>query len=124
MNGYWLVFLGAGLGGMARLGLGGWLSGLSSNWPLATFFVNCLGAFLMGLLMVASPILGLGEGARLGIGVGFLGGFTTFSAFSAELFQFIESGQWGRALIYGSASVIISLFLIIIGHGLGKRIFS
>lgn len=124
MNGYWLVFLGAGLGGVARLGAAGWLSGLSSNWPLSTFFVNCVGSLLMGLFMGAGPFLSLGEGARLGFGVGFLGGFTTFSAFSAELFQFIESGQWGRALIYGSVSVIISLFLIIFGHALGKRIFS
>jgi len=124
MNGYWLVFLGAGLGGMARLGVANWLNGLSLNWPFATFFVNCVGGFLMGFLISAGPLIGLSDAARLGIGVGFLGGFTTFSAFSAEMFRFLEWGQWGRAFAYGLASVILSLLMFLVGHSLGKRIFS
>jgi fluoride exporter len=124
MNGYLLVFFGAGLGGAVRFAMAEALSVLSPHWPLATFFVNCFGGFVMGFLLGAGPFIGLGELMRLSLVTGFLGGFTTFSAFSADMFGFVEAGHWGKALGYATASVMGSFLLLVIGNILAKRIFS
>jgi CrcB protein len=75
--------------------------------------VNLLGGFLMGALAGALARTGGSEHTRLLIGVGVLGGFTTFSSFSLETVNMIERGDWGVAVTYALASVIgsvISLF--------------
>jgi len=92
--------------------------GLRGGWPLGTFVVNLVGGFLMGLL-AALVLKGTAtETTRLFVGVGILGGFTTFSAFSLEGFQMIERGQWGMAALYAGASVIGSIAALSVGFGL------
>jgi CrcB protein len=92
--------------------------GLRGGWPLGTFVVNLVGGFLMGLLAALVLKGSASETTRLFIGVGILGGFTTFSAFSLEGFQMIERGQWGLAALYAGASVIGSIAALAIGFGL------
>jgi CrcB protein len=108
-----LVAAGGALGACARYGVGRWLG--SGLWPSATFAVNLLGGLLMGLLAGWLAARGGSEGARLFLGVGVLGGFTTFSAFSLELWLLLEKGAWALALGYALGSVVLA----VAGLGLG-----
>jgi CrcB protein len=120
-----LVFLGGGLGAVAR-----WVFGLAAArwlgtaWPWGTLGVNILGSFAMGLVM-ASLLRGgaMNAGAenwRLFLATGILGGFTTFSAFSLESARMIETGQWGQAGLYGLTSVVVSIAALFAGMALGR----
>lgn len=119
MNSLFPVMLGGALGAGLRYGLG---LVLSSRLPWATLSVNLLGGFLMGVLMAIVMKGSAGESARLFVGVGLLGGFTTFSAFSFDLWQMIERGQGGAAFGYAAVSVIGSVLLLVAGLCLGKVI--
>jgi len=118
------VVLGGGAGAWLRYLVGRlWSQAIgpvaASAFPVATLTVNVVGSFAMGLLAgwLARHGTGAGiggEGWRLLLGVGVLGGFTTFSAFSLELALFIERGAFGNAAIYASASLaagVAGLFL-------------
>ena len=116
-----LVMLGGALGAGARHLVGGAvLAWRGPGFPLATLGVNVVGGLLMGLLVGvlarAGAGEGWGEGWRLFCGVGVLGGFTTFSAFSLDTVLLIERGQLAAALGYVAASVIGSL--VAVGAGL------
>jgi fluoride exporter len=85
-------------------------------FPWATLTVNVVGSLAMGLL--AGWLARHGEGGesyRLLLGVGLLGGFTTFSAYSLELMLLIERGQAGQAFLYGAVSVLAGLSALYIG---------
>jgi CrcB protein len=85
-------------------------------FPWATLTVNVLGSLAMGLL--AGYLARHGQGGdqwRLFLGVGVLGGFTTFSAFSLELMLLIERGQAAQGLIYAAVSVLAGLTALYIG---------
>lgn len=106
------VALGGGIGSLARYQLGrfmtAWLGApVISVFPFATLAVNAIGSLFMGVLAGwlyrAAPENA--ENLRLFIGVGLLGGFTTFSAFSLELSYLIERGQLGMAAIYLMLSI-------------------
>ncbi len=119
MNALFPVMAGGALGAGARFLLGQampWRGG----WPWATFSVNLLGGLLMGLLAGAVLRGQLGETARLFLGVGVLGGFTTFSAFSLENIQLLERGQGMLALGYALASVCGALAALALGYGLTR----
>ncbi|WP_238550654.1 fluoride efflux transporter CrcB [Blastomonas sp. AAP53] len=92
------------------------------SFPLATLSVNVIGGLLMGALAALVLKGDAAEPVRLFAGVGMLGGFTTFSAFSLELFQMIERGQLGSALGYALASVVLSVAALAIGFTLTRAI--
>jgi fluoride exporter len=104
-----LVFLGAGIGGVARYGVSRWTMSASSAFPWATLAVNVSGSFLITFLIGWAHTRGLSVERQTFIAAGFCGGYTTFSAFSVETLRFIEAGQWQRATIYITASVVLSL---------------
>lgn len=119
-----LVALGGAIGASARYASGlaaVRLMGPGFSW--GTLFVNVAGSFAMGLLVVwlARRVAG-GEELRLFLGVGLLGGFTTFSAFSLDAFALWERGQGGLAAIYVGASVALSLAGILAGVALARAI--
>ncbi|MEY4500249.1 MAG: hypothetical protein RIS52_139 [Pseudomonadota bacterium] len=87
-------------------------------WPWATLSVNLIGGFAMGLLAAAVLRGSASESFRLFAGVGILGGFTTFSAFSLESFRMIENGAWGLLLCYVLASVIGAVGALALGYGM------
>jgi fluoride exporter len=100
-----LVALGGGLGAWLRFAAGRLIG--AGAFPWATLGVNLLGSFAMGLL--AGWLARDGnhaEGWRLLLGVGLLGGFTTFSAFSMEMAQLIQRGALASAGLYAAASVL------------------
>ena len=86
------------------------------GWPWGTLTVNIVGGLAMGVLAALVARGGAGEPLRLFAGVGILGGFTTFSAFSLEGFRMIESGQWMLATGYALASVIGSILAVALGY--------
>lgn len=111
-----LVMAGGAIGSAARYGVGrlalGWLGPV---YPWGTLAVNVVGGFVMGLLAGALARTGGGEQVRLLLGVGVLGGFTTFSSFSLETMMMIERGQWGVAAGYALVSVIGSVAALFAG---------
>ena len=119
MNPIILVMSGGAIGAGLRYGAGLLVGG---RLPWATLSVNLAGGFLMGLLMALVMKGSASESVRLFAGVGILGGFTTFSAFSFDVLQMMERGQGGIALGYAAASVIGSVLLLFAGLSLGRAI--
>jgi CrcB protein len=116
MMGFLLVGLGGALGAMARYGVARAL-GPSLTFPWTTFIVNVLGGFLMGLLAgwLAARSASGGEPYRLLIGVGFLGGFTTFSAYSLDIHLIIARNEWFLAGLYALGSMVLALLALMAG---------
>lgn len=99
-----LVFLGGGIGSVLRYVLQLWLNSSGADrpaWSWGTLAANVAGCAVAGALAgLASTRLALNEHARLLLAVGILGGFTTFSAFAAELVTLADHA-WTRAATYG-----------------------
>lgn len=112
-----LIMIGGAIGAAARHLTGSAiLRALGPGWPWGTLTVNVVGGFLMGLLTGSLVRSGQGsDSARLLLGVGVLGGFTTFSAFSLDVVQMIERGELWPAGGYIAASVIGSVIALMIG---------
>jgi len=122
-----LVGLGGGAGAMLR-----YLTGVAAHralgggWPWGTLAVNVIGGLAMGLLVDALA-LRAGEGQeqlRLLLGVGLLGGFTTFSAFSLELGLMLRRQELGEAAAYALGSVVLSVAALFIGMAVARRLFA
>lgn len=115
-----LVMAGGALGSGARFLVGRWaLGAFGPNFPVGTLTVNLLGGFAMGVLAgVLARMAVSGEGWRLLLGVGVLGGFTTFSAFSLDVVVLAERGATGVALGYALVSVIGSIAALFAGLSL------
>jgi len=106
-----LVGFGGAVGAMLRFGVGLLLP--HGGWPLGTFLVNVAGGFAMGLLVAWLAGRGAaGEQLRLLLGIGVLGGFTTFSAFSLDLMIMLERGDIVLAVAYALTSVLLSLLAL------------
>lgn len=112
-----LVAAGGAIGSVLRWALSGAVQRWSgSPFPWGTFAVNAIGSFAIGLLaalaleraLVSPPV-------RLFLIVGVLGGFTTFSAFSLELFMLIDRHQGALAFTYAAVSVLAGLSAMFIG---------
>ncbi|MFZ4688221.1 MAG: fluoride efflux transporter CrcB [Polymorphobacter sp.] len=117
-----LVALGGALGACLRYLVGQWsLMQFGAGLPVATWTVNIVGGFAMGLLAgwLARVDSG-GEELRLLLGVGVLGGFTTFSAFSLEVFNMINRGEIGLAAAYAVSSVAGSVLALMTGVFVGR----
>lgn len=98
------VFLGAGLGGVLRYYVSVLAARHWPDFPVGTLIANLAGCFAMGALLAIlnrEP----NEYMRLFVGVGLLGGFTTFSAFSGESLLMIQRGQIGQAFGYMAMSL-------------------
>ena len=115
------VALGGAIGALLRYQTGRllthWLGpNTVTAFPWATLTVNVFGSLAMGLL--AGYLARHGQGGdqwRLFLGVGVLGGFTTFSAFSLELMLLIERSQAAQGLIYAAVSVLAGLTALYLG---------
>lgn len=119
MSGFFLVFLGAGFGGMLRHAVNlGCARACGTGFPWGTLTVNVVGSLFMGIL-AGWLALKAGEGwsgaARLFLATGILGGFTTFSAYSLDAIVLWERGEAVLALLYGAGSVVASVVALAVG---------
>src|SRR5215212_11055166 len=105
-----LIALGGAAGSVLRYVIGGVIQRTSpSGFPVGTMVVNVSGCFLIGVLARQFLNMQLSSELRALLVVGFCGGFTTFSTFSAEAVGLVEGGEYGRAAGY----VILSVGLCI-----------
>lgn len=121
-----LVALGGAIGASARHMLGHWaLKAFGPGYPYGTFAANVLGGFLMGVLVawLAFKVSG-GEHMRLFLGVGLLGGFTTFSAFSLDAVRMLEAKNYGQFIGYVGGSVALSIGALMLGLILARKVFA
>lgn len=89
---------------------------LNALFPFGTLTVNIVGSFLLGLIyMLAMRKVGISENAKLFLGVGFCGGFTTFSAFALENFDLIAQRLIGTAVLY----IVVSVVMGVVALGAG-----
>lgn len=109
MNIFLLVGLGGALGAVARFAAGRAIGAAAVPVPAATLLVNVAGGLLMGVLAGWVASRGGADAWRLFLGVGVLGGFTTFSAFSLDMVMMLERGAWALAAGYAAASVLLSV---------------
>ncbi len=111
MMSYFIVFLGAGIGGMMRHGANIAVTrAVGTGFPLGIMAVNVIGCLLMGLIAGWFALKGqAGQEWRLFLATGILGGFTTFSAFSLDTALLWERGELGLAALYVVGSVVLSL---------------
>jgi CrcB protein len=112
-----IIGLGGAAGANARWFLGEWARGRwGAAFPWGTLLINVAGSFAIGLLGALLLRYGGGQNARLLLGVGFLGAFTTFSTFEAELLELLgEPGRWRDALLYAVGSVLLGLLAVWLG---------
>lgn len=120
MAAYWIVFLGAGIGGALRHGVNNaaarWLG---YGFPFGTLIVNLVGSLLMGALAGYFMLrTGVPQNFRLFLTTGILGGFTTFSAFSLDAALLIERHQYSLAAAYVGGSVFVGLAALFAGMAL------
>ncbi len=116
-----LVFVGSGVGGVLRYAVQSAALERRPDYPFGTLVVNIIGGFLIGLYAAYASRHGWDEGWRLLLPVGLLGGFTTFSAFTAETARMTSDGQWTRALGYVGLSVVCAFAACALGSWIGTR---
>lgn len=117
--GFFLVFMGGGLGSAGRYGVNLLAAKLcGTDYPFGTFAINVVGAFAMGaaveLFTLRSSIPPTG---RLFLTTGIIGGFTTFSTYALEIGLLYKRGEMAVAIFYGLSSLVCGLAALFIGIG-------
>ncbi len=110
-----IVFIGGGFGSALRFGVGKLFISSMSKFPMATFLVNIIGCFLIGLLLA---YFSKSENSfyKLLLVTGFCGGFTTFSTFSNETILLFKNNQITLALVYIISSLLLGLIATFVGY--------
>jgi len=110
---YIVVFIGSGIGGTCRF----WLSSIIQKntvqyFPFGTLAVNLIGSFILGMMIFGLDEKELiGPSLKLFIGIGFCGGFTTFSTFSLETFNLLKEAEF----LFAGLNILANLLLTILG---------
>ena len=117
------VGVGGAVGALVRWALEALFPAPTGGFPTTTFVVNVVGCLLMGLLVVlvteareAHPMV------RPFLGVGVLGGFTTFSSYAVEAHQLLDRGHLGTGLLYLAVTVVVALPAVLVGLGVTRRL--
>jgi CrcB protein len=118
-----LIVFGAA-GTLARYGLQGFVQARAgSSFPTGTLIINILGCLVLGgVTQFGLHHLSLSPDMRVGISVGFLGAFTTFSTFGLETVRLMEDGEWVKAALYLSLSIVGGLLAIVAGMRIADTI--
>ena len=117
-----IVFAGGGLGSVVRFYLSQWVTiRTASSFPWGTLTSNVLACVMLGLAVsMADQKMMLGANARLFWTVGFCGGFSTFSTFSAESVTLLQSGLTLSMSLYMIMSVMLCLLAVMFGLWAGR----
>jgi CrcB protein len=125
MSIYIAIAFGGSLGAVCRY----WVSTSTNHWlgdgfPYGTLTVNVIGSIVIGFLTILlADRLNVSNEVRLGLIVGFLGAFTTFSAFALDTVYLIDNGAILKAVTYGLVSVILSVLGVLVGIYTAKQYF-
>lgn len=122
---YLLVGVGSFIGGNARYIFARWVGGLvDARFPLGTLLINVGGSFLLGMIggFLAQRSVAHADAWRLALGVGFCGGFTTFSTFEFETHALFEDGIWLSALTNIFVSLFVGLLAVRFGVVAGRAL--
>jgi len=118
-NAFW-IFIGGGLGSLARWGASGLIANrFGQTFPWGTLVVNVTGSFIIGLFATATGPDGrwLAKPAfREFFMLGICGGYTTFSSFSLQTLNLAQGGEWFRAAANSVLSVVLCLTAVWLGH--------
>lgn len=121
-----IAFIAAGgaLGAVARYLINiSPLANLFERFPFPTFFINVVGSFLLGfLLILLTDRIAIHDGVRMGIIIGFLGAFTTFSTFEAEIYGLVRERAFAVSIVYMLLSVVVGFVGLLAGVWLAKRV--
>jgi CrcB protein len=120
MRFFLLAALGGAIGAGLRYGVGLAAARFDGVWPWGTFIVNIAGGLAMGA--IAAIFAGEARATMVFLGVGVLGGFTTFSAFSLEMARMIERGEIALAFAYACVSVLAALGACFVGLLIGRSL--
>jgi CrcB protein len=116
-----LIFAGSGLGGLARFWLGVWVVAWTGpDFPWGTLLINVVGSLVIGLAATALPISE--PGARAFVMVGLCGGFTTFSSFSLQTLELLQTDRYAAAFAYAAGSVLMCVAASLAGWALGRSV--
>ncbi|MEV3961433.1 CrcB family protein [Nocardia sp. NPDC050193] len=118
-----LVGVGGLFGAPLRYQLGVWFPHSAGEWPVTTFAINTVGAFALGWLLEGLTRLGPDSGrrrrARLGLGTGFLGAFTTYSTLAVDTDLLLRGHHWSAAATYAVGTVLTGLVATTVGIAAG-----
>lgn len=109
------VFLGGGLGSICRWGLGLAVQPLVPKFPLATLLANGMACLVLGAVLGMHQQGALSEERRLLLATGFCGGFSTFSTFTAETWQYFQNGQYMTVAINVIGSLAVCFVCLLLG---------
>jgi len=123
MDKYLVILLGGGVGTLARFLVGSAImSRFAGRFPLGTFVINVSGSFLIGVLMTLfTERLNPHPNWRLGLVVGFLGGYTTFSSFEWETYVSTREGNIWIGFVYVVSSVAAGYMAVVLGSYITRR---
>jgi len=98
------------------------LANIFDKFPFPTFFINVSGSFLIGfLLIVLTDKVEINDNLRMGVIVGFLGAFTTFSTFEMEIYGLIKERFFTTAFLYLVLSVVVGFAGLLAGVWLARK---
>jgi CrcB protein len=118
-----IIALGGAAGSMSRYLLGGFVQRAAhAGFPFGTLAVNVAGCLLVGALTRHFLHSQTDLQLRAGLIVGFCGGFTTFSAFSAETLGLIQGGEWTKAAGYVTLSVFACVAATAVGYSVAHQL--
>jgi len=122
----WYVAIGSAVGGVSRYLLGGFLQRVfAASFPVGTLVINVTGSALLGFILRYSlDTPSVTPEMRVLLGVGFCGGYTTFSTFSYETLALLEDGDWRRAGLYAGLSVVGALVATFLGFVAARELLA
>ena len=118
------IALGGIAGTLSRYGLEGWIqTRTASGFPLGTLVVNISGSFLLGfILRIATGAAVISPDMRAGLTIGFCGAFTTMSTFSYESVTLLNDGDYLRAGLYMTATILGCVAAVMTGAAIGNKL--